>query len=121
MGRVSSVQLKTGRPQMLNPSREFDTGPRPKAQGGLSPALNRPSEELGNPTQSDPEHFAITAVTEIDKLMEDLRSARDYLKEEAERIQRETAQLKTMSKAALASVHLVSGNLSKWRGDQKAA
>jgi hypothetical protein len=53
--------------------------------------------------------------------MEDLRSARDYLKEEAERIQRETAQLKTMSKAALASVHLVSGNLSKWRDDQKAA
>jgi hypothetical protein len=55
-------------------------------------------------------------------LMGDLRSARDYLKQEAERIQQETAQLRNLSKSALASVHLISGNLSKWRGgDQKAA
>ena len=53
--------------------------------------------------------------------MADLVSARDYLKGEAEQIQRETARLRNLSNTALASIHLFSGNLDKWRGDQKDA
>jgi hypothetical protein len=81
----------------------------------------RISDELAKPSDSAPEHVAISAVAEIEELMADLVSARDYLKGEAERIQRETARLRNLSKTALASVHLFSGNLDKWRGDQKQA
>jgi hypothetical protein len=58
------------------------------------PFLNkRISDELAKPSDSAPEHLAISAVTEIEELMADLVSARDYLKGEAERIQRETVSI----------------------------
>ena len=107
---------------MVNPNKELDMGSRPRVEADPAPVLNKLiSDELAKPSDIAPEHVAISAVVEIEKLMADLVSAKDYLKGEAERIQRETARLRGLSKAALASVHLVSGNLNKWRGDQKEA
>jgi hypothetical protein len=53
--------------------------------------------------------------------MGELLSARDYLNVEAERVKRENARLKHLSKTALASVHIISENLSKWRENGKPA
>jgi len=91
-------------------------GPREKGEGELwGPVLDKATtEELAKPNQADPEVLAVSAVTEIDKLMGELVSARDYLKAEAERIKRETTRLKTLSKTALASVQIISDNLSTW-------
>jgi hypothetical protein len=71
--------------------------------------------------ESDAGALAASAVAEIDKLMGDLVSAREYLSAEAERIQRDTARLKSLSKTAVASVHIISDNLSKWRPNGKQA
>ena len=71
--------------------------------------------------ESDADSLAASAVKEIDKLMGDLVSARDYLSSEAGRIKRETARLKNLSKTAVASVHIISDNLSKWRQNGKQA
>jgi hypothetical protein len=73
------------------------------------------TEELEKPNNNDLEVLADSAVTEISRLMSELASARDYLKAEAERIKQETTRLKTLSKAAVASVQVISNNLSKWQ------
>ena len=65
--------------------------------------------------------LAASAMSEIDKLMVDLVSARDYLSTEVERIKRDTARLKNLSKTAVASVQIISDNLSKWRMNEKQA
>jgi hypothetical protein len=70
---------------------------------------------------SDAGVLAASAVAEIDKLMGDLVSAREYLSAEAERVRRETARLRSLSKTAVASVQIISENLSKWRPDGKQA
>jgi hypothetical protein len=80
-------------------------------------AATEPAE--GN--EGEPDSLAASAVVEIEKLMSDLVSARDYLVAEAERIKRENARLKNLSRTALASVHIISDNLSKWRENGKQA
>ncbi len=78
-------------------------------------------EEPAKANDGDADALANSAVAEIDKLMGDLVSARDYLVAEAERIKRETARLRNLSKTAVASVHIISDNLSKWRENGKQA
>jgi hypothetical protein len=70
---------------------------------------------------SDPHALAASAVTEIDKLMGDLVSAREYLMAEAERVKRETARLNNLSKTAMASMHIIFDNFRKWQQDGKQA
>ena len=79
------------------------------------------TDEPAKAGDSDAEALANSAVAEIDKLMGDLVSARDYLVAEAERIKRETTRLRNLSKTAVASVHIISDNLSKWRENGKQA
>jgi predicted PilT family ATPase len=79
------------------------------------------TEQLAPGTDSESEALATSAVAEIDKLMSELVSARDYLMAEADRIKRETARLKNLSKTAVASVHIISDNLSKWRENGRQA
>jgi hypothetical protein len=55
------------------------------------------------------------SVNEIDKLMEELRAARDYLKTEGERLKREAARYSHLTRTALASVKVISENMDKWR------
>jgi hypothetical protein len=68
---------------------------------------------------SDPQALAASAVAEIDKLMVDLVSAREYLVVEAERVRRETARLNSLSRTAMASMHIISDNFRKWQQDDK--
>jgi len=53
--------------------------------------------------------------------MTELTSARNYLTAETERIRTETARLNNLSKSALASVDMISENLSKWNAKKEAA
>jgi hypothetical protein len=72
------------------------------------------SEVPGNDAEPDADVVAAFAVAEIDKCMEGLASAREYLSAEAERVKRETDRLKALSKTAVASVQLISENLRGW-------
>jgi hypothetical protein len=77
--------------------------------------------EAEDAEDSDLGILAVSAAAEIDKLMGDLVSAREYLSAEAERVKRETARLRSLSKTAVASVQIISDNLSKWRHNGKHA
>src|SRR5262245_24936074 len=93
---------------------------REKGVGQSSePVLNKTTSELFKGAEAEPEFLAVSAVAEINKLMTDLTSARNYLTAEAERIRTETARLKNLSKSALASVDMISENLSKWNPKSK--
>src|SRR5262245_16167764 len=96
---------------------------REKVDGqSFEPVLNKTaSEALSKGTETEAEGIAVSAVAEINKLMSELTSARNYLTAETERIRTETARLKNLSKSALASVHIISDNLSKWNAKSKEA
>jgi len=59
-----------------------------------------------------------TFIADIDKLMEELQMARDYLEAEGERVRRLTGRYAHLAKIASASVEIISKNLGKWRNSE---
>src|SRR5262245_28833461 len=116
--RTSSVFQQTSRRPMQDPNNELNTDPLTDVQisdvGLCEVARDKASDVLGNDAHSDAEVVAAFAVAEIDKCIEGLASAREYLSAEAERVKRETDRLKALSKTAAESVHFISESLCRW-------
>ena len=56
-----------------------------------------------------------TSIEEIDKLMEELRVARDYLRIEGERVRSINARYAHLTRTASASVKIIAESMGKWR------
>ena len=56
-----------------------------------------------------------TSIAEIEKLMGELREAKDFLQFEGERIQRETARYTNLAQTASASVKIILDTVCEWR------
>ena len=56
-----------------------------------------------------------TSIEEIEKLMEELRGARDYLRTEGERVRSINARYAHLTKTASASVKIIAESMGKWR------
>ena len=87
-----------------------------------SPGLIKTDQELLGARQSnattpgeDIVAFGANSIAEIEKLMEELRIARDYLRSEGERVKRINAQYAHLTKTASASVKIISESMGKWR------
>jgi len=74
---------------------------------------NRPS----NAPESYDDILAVgaTSIADIEKLIEELQTARDYLKVEGERVRWLTARYAHLARTASASVKIIAENLGKWR------
>lgn len=83
-----------------------------KSDPGLSGA--RPSHPATEPGDDILAAGALS-IGEIEKLMEELRSARDYLRTEGERVRRMNARYAHLTRTASASVKIISESMSKWR------
>ena len=59
-----------------------------------------------------------TSVTDINKLMEELLFAREYLQSEAERVRQMNARYAQLAQTASASVRIISETLGKWRNSE---
>jgi hypothetical protein len=59
--------------------------------------------------------FGATSIGEIEKLMEELRTARDYLQSEGERVRRMNARYAHLTRTASASVKVIAESMGKWR------
>jgi hypothetical protein len=59
--------------------------------------------------------IAGASITDIDKLMGELQTARDYLQSEGERVRRMTARYAHLAETASASVKIIAESLGKWR------
>jgi len=59
--------------------------------------------------------FGANSIEEIEKLMEELRIARDYLRSEGERVRRINVQYAHLTQTASASVKIIAESMGKWR------
>ena len=87
-----------------------------------SPSLIKTDQELPGARQSnatepgeDVVAFGATSIGEIEKLMEELRTARDYLRSEGERVRRINARYAHLTRTASASVKIIAESMGKWR------
>jgi hypothetical protein len=56
-----------------------------------------------------------TSIADIDKLMGELQTARNYLQSEGERVRRMTARYAHLAQTASASVKIIAESVGKWR------
>ena len=68
------------------------------------------AKELGD----DIVAFGDTSIGEIEKLMEELRTARDFLRSEGERVRRINAHYAHLTRTASASVKIIAESMGKW-------
>jgi hypothetical protein len=61
------------------------------------------------------QRVAGASMSEIDNVIEELRSMREYLRSEGERVQREIAGYATVSQTAAASMKVIAESMSQWR------
>jgi hypothetical protein len=59
-----------------------------------------------------------TSIADIDKLMEELQTARDYLQSEGERVRHATARYAHLAQTASASVKIIAESLGRWRNQE---
>ena len=93
-----------------------------------SPSLIKTDQELPGARQSnamepadDIVAFGATSIGEIEKLMEELRTARDYLRSEGERVRRINARYAHLTRTASASVKIIAESMGKWRTTEMEA
>ena len=86
------------------------------------PSLIKMDQELpvtkqSNATEPSGDIVALgeTSIEEIDKLMEELRFARDYLRSEGERVKRINARYAHLTRTASDSVKVITESMGKWR------
>ena len=89
-----------------------------KSDQGLSGA--RPSPVAAEPGDDIVAAGALS-IGEIEKLMEELSSARDYLRAEGERVRRINARYAHLTRTASASVKIIAESMSKWRTSETDA
>ena len=81
--------------------------------------LRRASEQAGEMFASNVnslvQRIAGTSVREIDLVLRELESLRDYLHTEGERVQREVAGYAHLSQTAMASTKAIGEGLQEWR------
>ena len=82
----------------------------------LSPSSQMPRSLVT--TSSRSERYSIG---EIEKLMEELRAARDYLRSEGERVRRMNAHYAHLTRTASASVKIIAESMGKWRTTEMEA
>jgi hypothetical protein len=82
-----------------------------KTHQKLPAARQSNATELGD----DIVAFGATSIGEIERLMEELRTARDYLRSEGERVRRINAQYAHLTRTASASVKIIAESMGKWR------
>ena len=61
------------------------------------------------------QRVAGASVAEIDSLISELESLRDYLHSEGERVQREIAGYAQLSETAMKSTRLIADNVGQWK------
>ena len=59
------------------------------------------------------------SIADIEKLIEELQTARDYLQAEGERVRRLTTRYAHLTHTASASVKIIAESLGKWRSPEQ--
>ncbi len=88
-------------------------------EGGIRALVRRNRLAVAAELVAEPSEDALiagaTSMAEIDKLIGELQTARDYLQSEGERVRRMTARYAHLAETASASVKVIAESLGKWR------
>ena len=92
-------------------------------EGGIRALVRRNrlavAAELVEPPPSDDALTAGAAsIADIDRLMAELQTARDFLQSEAERVRRMNARYAHLAQTASASVKVIADSLGRWRNTE---
>ena len=117
-----SATPSTGPVTDENPaSGEFEGQIREFVRKDVAPWRRRP-ERMDVPAESQADNVSMlvqrvagASMSEIDNVIEELRSMREFLRSEGERVQREIAGYATVSQTAAASMKVIAESMSQWR------
>ena len=111
---------------MRSERNEDREGLGPEVEGEIRELVRRDLPQLRKP-QSEGDEFGVsslnalihrvsgTSVMEIEKLIAELQTLRDYLQNEGQRVQREITEYAHMSQAATKSTKIIAENLAQWK------
>ena len=77
--------------------------------------LNESSDQAVTNINSLLDRVSGSSVSEIDRLIADLRNVRDFLHSEGERVQREIASYAHLSQVAMTSVKIIAESMTQWK------
>lgn len=105
---------------------EFEGQIREFVRKDVAPWRKRP-ERPEQPADSQADNVSMlvqrvagASLNEIDHVIEELRSMREFLRNEGERVQREIAGYATVSQTAAASMKTISDSMAQWRSASAA-
>jgi hypothetical protein len=99
-------------------SGEFEGEIREFVRKDVAPWRKRPEAPADAPAETISmlvQRVAGASMSEIDTVIEELRTMRDFLRNEGERVQREIAGYATVSQSAAASMKIISESMTQWR------
>ena len=110
---------------MIRGRHEDRQGLTPEVEGEIRELVRRdvahlrkpePGSELGvSNLNSLIQRVTGTSVLEIEKLIAELQTLRDYLQNEGQRVQREITEYAHMSQAATKSTKIIAESLAQWK------
>ena len=116
---MSATTTPSGQPAEHAPaSGEFEGEIREFVRKDVAPWRKRPEAPADAPAETMSmlvQRVAGASMSEIDIVIEELRTMRDFLRNEGERVQREIAGYATVSQSAAASMKIISESMSQWR------
>lgn len=104
-------------------SNEFEGEIREFVRKDVAPWRKRAETPAEAPTESVSmlvQRVAGASLGEIDRVIEELRNMREFLRGEGDRVQREIAGYATVSQAAAASMKVISESMEQWRSSSNA-
>jgi adenylosuccinate synthase len=107
---MTVVRERQGKPD------EVEAEVRELVRRGVAPVRSESGSEVGvGNLNSLIQRVSGTSVLEIEKLIDELQTLRDYLQNEGQRVQGEIAEYAHMSQAAIKSTKIVTESLAQWK------
>jgi hypothetical protein len=112
---------------MIRGRHEDRQGPAPEVEGDIRELVRRDVAQLRKPQPESGSELGVnnlnsliqrvsgTSVLEIEKLIAELQTLRDYLQNEGQRVQREITEYAHMSQAATKSTKIIAESLAQWK------
>ena len=112
---------------MIRGRQEDRQGPSPEVEGEIRELVRRDVAQLRKPHPENGGDWGVgnlnaliqrvsgTSVLEIEKLISELQTLRDYLQTEGHRVQREISEYAHLSQAASKSTKIIAESLAQWK------
>jgi hypothetical protein len=115
---MNAVPARTGKIEDTDTPNEFEGEIREFIRRDVSHLRRAPSESSEQAVtniNSLLDRVSGSSVSEIDRLIADLRSVRDFLHSEGERVQREIHSYAQLSTVAMTSVKIIAESMGQWK------